>query len=139
MLNQGRCLSFPISASAKGSFQTIGRIDEIVEQSIISIIETRQGERVMLPDYGLPDFCFDVMDAGFAARIAFFVAQQVGRYEPLAGNVTAQAGVTNTAGGFVPNTLAAAQKAVIRVTYTIAGQASPRNLVYPVWQLAPGN
>jgi phage baseplate assembly protein W len=138
MLNQGSCLSFPIEADARGTFKTISDIREIVKQSIIAIIETRQGERVMVPDYGIPDFVFSVMDSGFAARLAYFVAQQIGRYEPLATRVSVVGG-TQQGGTFIPNTMAAAQQACIQITYQIAGTAGQQNLVYPVWQLAAGN
>jgi phage baseplate assembly protein W len=138
VLNQGSCLSFPIEADARGTFKTISDIREIVRQSIIAIIETRQGERVMVPDYGIPDFVFSVMDAGFVARLAFFVAQQVGRYEPLATNVSVAAGTVQN-GTFVANNRAAAQQAFIQITYNIAGTPGQQNLVYPAWELAPGN
>ena len=70
---QGSTLRHPIQPDQRGTLGVISSKREIIEDSIRAIIETRQGERVMLPDYGIPDFVFDVMDAGFTARMAYFV------------------------------------------------------------------
>lgn len=121
---QGSCLAFPVAADNRGTLATISDRAAIIEQSIASIIETRQGECVMLPDYGIPDFVFAVMDAGFAARLAYFVEQQIRKYEPLAGwvKVTVQ-----NAGD--------RQQAALRVAYTERGSNTPRNLTFPLWEL----
>jgi len=135
---QGSWLSWPIQGDRTGSLAVTGDINRIVAESIRAILETRQGERVMLPDYGIPDFVFDVIDAGFAGRIAFFVQQQLINYEPLVENVTARAGLLvgdQFVTGFTTNT----QIAAVSVTYTIRGQSGPNNLVFPLWELAQGN
>lgn len=129
MTIQGSCLSHPISADRRGTLATISDAAEIVRQSIISIIETRQGERVMLPDYGMPDLVFSVVDAGFAARFAYYVEQQIKNYEPLVTSVRASA--TTIEDDSNPHA------AAIRVSYTVRGSNVPRNLVYLVWRLRP--
>lgn len=107
---------------------------EIIAQSIVSIIETRQGERVMVPDYGIPDFVFDVMDAGFAVRLAYYLEEQISRYEPLVDKVRIRVGELRD-DIFVPGFYAEQQLAAIQVEYTERGANSPRNLVYPTWRL----
>src|SRR5436305_8661497 len=89
---QGKCLSYPFAPDQRGTLASIGDAAEIARQSIIAIIETRQGERVMLPDYGIPDFVFSVIDAGFAQRLAYHVEQQIKKYEPLVEEVNAKVG-----------------------------------------------
>lgn len=126
---QGSCLSLPVRPDRRGTLATVADRAEIVRQSTISIIETRQGERVMLPDYGIPDFVFSVVDAGFAPRFAYQVEQQIKKYEPLVTSVKAKAMTIEDAAN--PHAVA------IQVTYTVRGSNVPLNLVYPVWRLRP--
>jgi phage baseplate assembly protein W len=133
----GSCLSFPIRTDLRGTLATEREPEKIVEQSIMSIIGTRQGERVMLPNYGIPDFVFSVMDGGFAVRLAFFIEQQLLRYEPLVESVKARAGSLRE-GAFVSDpAVADAQRAVVSVEYTLRGSTVPRNLIFPTWELLP--
>jgi phage baseplate assembly protein W len=106
---QGSTLSHPFEADRRGTLRTIATKREIIEQSIRAIMETRQGERVMMPDYGMPDFIFAVIDAGFGARVAWFIEQQIRKYEPLVA---------------------------VEIIYTERGSTTPRNLVFPTWTLA---
>jgi phage baseplate assembly protein W len=131
---QGSTLSHPVRADHRGTLATINRRNEIIRESIIAIIETRQGERVMLPDYGIPDFVFDVMDAGFTARMAYFVEQQIQKYEPLVDQVRAIVGYLGDdrfIRGYVENQ----QIAAFQIEYVERGTNTPDNLVFPTWQL----
>src|SRR5882724_11524100 len=100
MFPQGSWLKHPVQPDIRGTLATQSSTAEMAAQSIMAIIETRQGERVMAPDYGIPDFVFSVVDAGFAARFAYFVEQQIRNYEPLVNQVTAEAGTIED-GAFV--------------------------------------
>jgi len=144
MTIHGSCLSHPIRADQRGTLAVVPDRSKIIEESIISIIETRQGERVMLPDYGIPDFVFSVMDAGFAARVAYFIEQQVLNYEPLVENVKVS---VNQATGvkyedpqykFMSASIAEQHRAEIHIRYRERGSNSVFNLVYPLWQLRSG-
>jgi len=130
-------MSYPVRPDERGTLATTDKIDEIVADSIRAIIETRQGERVMLPDYGIPDLVFSVMDAGFVAKLAYFVELQIKNYEPLVDQVNVDFGA-QIDGVFVSGQLEEEQRAAILVTYTISGDSTPRNLVYPTWQLQQG-
>jgi len=135
---QGSWLRHPIQPDVRGTLATsAGRQSSVAEMaaaSITAIIETRQGERVMVPDYGIPDFVFSVVDAGFGARLAYFLEQQIQNYEPLVDQVTAQFGSLDDDNAFVAGLQQG--RVVISVTYTVRGSNTPLNLVYPVWQLA---
>ncbi|HEY6329034.1 MAG TPA: GPW/gp25 family protein [Blastocatellia bacterium] len=135
---QGSWLSWPISADKTGSLAATADIHQIVAESIRAILETRQGERVMIPDYGIPDYVFDVIDIGFCGRIAFHIQQQLVNYEPLVTNVEAAAGLL-VGGAFVAGISLTNEAAAVSVTYSIRGVAGPNNLVFPMWELAPGN
>ncbi len=67
----GSTISFPFRADVRGAVATTRVRDEQIAQAIADVLETRQGERVMLPDYGIPDYVFAVQDFGFAARLAY--------------------------------------------------------------------
>jgi len=67
----GSTIYFPFSAGNRGTVATTAKREDIISQAIADIIETRQGERVMMPDYGIPDFVFAVQDFSFVPRLAF--------------------------------------------------------------------
>jgi phage baseplate assembly protein W len=131
----GSAIDFPFRVDVRGSFATTGDKSKIIAQSIASILETRQGERVMLPDYGIPDFVFEVVDAGFTARLAYFVEQQLNRYEPLVEEARAVIGVLVDDDGFALGFTEDQQRAAVSIIYRERGQSTPRNLVFPTWQL----
>ncbi len=130
---QGSCLSHPIRADQRGTLATINSREAIVAESIRAIVETRQGERVMAPDYGIPDSVFSVIDFGFAARLGYFVELAIRFYEPLVDRVKVTAGEI-TDEGFRAGL--AVGRVALNIRYTIRGSNVPRNLVFPVWQLA---
>jgi uncharacterized protein len=134
MTLHGSWLTHPIQFDQRGSLQTTANREQMVAQSIASIVETRQGERVMVPDYGIPDFVFDVMDAGFSARLAYFVERQIRRYEPLVNRLKVRVGSLNE-DKFVSGFTADEQLAAIQIEFTVRGSNTTRNLVYPTWKL----
>lgn len=129
----GSCLSHPIRPDVHGTLASISTPDAIVAESIKAIIETRQGERWMVPDYGIPDFVFNVADFAFGPRLAYFVERQVLNYEPLVAKVKVTAGEL-TDEGFVEGL--AQGRVALSLLYWLRGSNTPRNLVFPVWQLA---
>ena len=129
----GSCLSHPIRPDVRGTLATIATRDAIVAESIRAIVETRQGERVMVPDYGIPDFVFSVVDFAFGPRLAYFVERQVLKYEPLVAKVKVAAGEL-TDEGFVEGL--AQGRVALSLLYWVRGSNTPRNLVFPVWHLA---
>lgn len=120
----GSTLSFPIAPDVlRGALKTVSKREEIIVQAIEDIFETRQGERVMMPDYGVPDFVFSVKDSAFAARLAFYLEAQIANYVPLVRSVTAQSATDEL------------HRAIIKLQYAEVGEINaPRNLVFPVWR-----
>ncbi|PYS88965.1 MAG: baseplate protein [Acidobacteria bacterium] len=133
---QGSCLSFPFRADLRGTLATVSDRDAMIRESIAAIIETRKGERVMLPDYGIADYVFSVVDGGFAARLGYEVKIQIERYEPLVASVQVQAGTQAEDGQFISRLVVDEQRVALLVTYTARGSNMPRNLVYPLWRLS---
>jgi len=134
MTLQGSWLSHPFRADQRGMLATSADRAAMIEQSIRSILETRQGERVMVPDYGIPDFVFAVMGPGFVPRLGYFLEQQIRKYEPLIDRVRVRAG-TAAADVFTPGFSLEQQTAAIQIEFTERGSNTPRNLVYPKWRL----
>lgn len=134
MLISGSCLSHPFRPDVRGTLATIADPAEIVRQSIVSILSTRQGERHMLPDYGIPDFVFATMDAGFAARIKHFLEEQIRRYEPLVETIEARAGRLAD-GRFTPGVALDPHAAAVSIVCRVRGNNTPVNLVFPVWEM----
>jgi phage baseplate assembly protein W len=123
----GSAIDFPFRVDARGTCVTTDERPNVIAQAIADIIETRRGERVMLPDYGIRDLVFSVQDASFAQRLAYEIETQVRRYVPLVKNLQVKA-TTDDDG-----------RAVVEIRYTEVGEVqSPRNMVYPIWQLIEG-
>ncbi|MGH9941501.1 MAG: GPW/gp25 family protein [Pyrinomonadaceae bacterium] len=131
---QGSCLSLPVRPDQRGTLSTLSDRVKIVEQSIVSILRTRQGERVMLPDYGLPDYVFSVLDAGFVPRLSYFLKQQIARYEPLARGLRVTLGAFRD-GTFQSGFTADQGRAAIMIEFSVRGSNVPYNLVYPTRKL----
>lgn len=122
----GSTISFPFRSDVRGSIVTTAKREEQIAQAIADVIETRKGERVMMPDYGLDDWLFAVQDLGFAARLAYQLEQQILRYVPLVKSVKVQS-VTDDEG-----------RATVEIRYVEVGEINaPKNLVFPVWQYLP--
>lgn len=123
----GSTISFPFQADVRGSILTTAQRHELIGQAIADVLGTRQGERVMLPDYGIPDFVFAVMDAGFAARLSFHFGEQIEKYVPLVERVQVKTETDENG------------RAVVSVRYFERGAINaPQNLVFPVWQFFGG-
>ncbi len=120
----GSTISFPFRPDVRGAVATIAKREEIIAQAIADIIETRKGERVMMPDYGLDDYLFSVQDFSFAPRLAAHLEEQILKYVPLVKSVKVKA-ETDEQG-----------RAIISLQYFEVGEVvAPKNLVYPVWRL----
>ena len=117
---QGSWLADPFRPDQRGTLATTSNRAEMIAQSIKAIVETRQGERVMVPDYGIPDFVFDVVDAGFTARLGYFIARQVKRYEPLVDKVRVKLGMINDGDVFIPGFIEDQQRAAVQIQFTEA-------------------
>ena len=84
-----RGLSYPLKIS-NGSLN-LSTDAQLVEERIISVLETRPFERIMRADYGLPDDTFETMQpAAIDAKISNAIVEQVGGIQDLSvsGNWT---------------------------------------------------
>lgn len=133
------CLAFPIEVDERGTLRTIN--DPVVKarQFLIDLIETRLGEDVQVPGYGISDRAFSVMGATFVAMLAAELEEKVNDYLPIIDSLEVLAGESNEDGSFTPGFPSDQQRAALRIQYTIQGENTPRNLVYPTWRLLSGS
>lgn len=130
----GGTISFPFRSDNRGTLAVTASDDVIIVQAITDLIETKQGERVMMPTYGLPDLLFDVLDANFAVRLAFLVEEQIRNYVTAISDVRAEAGNFENM-QFIADALPAIHSAAVRVIWLKRNEAVPQELIYPTWRL----
>lgn len=84
-----RGLTYPLQVSGGGL--SLSTDAQLVEERIISVLETRPFERIMRADYGLPEDTFEtIQPAAIDAKISNAIAEQVGAVQDLSvsGNWT---------------------------------------------------
>jgi hypothetical protein len=105
-----RGLSYPLEVS--GGSLKLTEDNRIVEQQIISVIETRPFERVMRADYGLSDGTFDTIEpAAIDAKISEAITEQVSGIS----DISVKGSWTNSENG-VYN---------VEILYTVSGEPQP--------------
>lgn len=96
---------------------------DVIAQAIADVIETRRGERVMVPEYGIPDFVFAVQNWSFVPRLKYLLTRQMKAFVPLVKSVTIETAVAEDG------------RSIWNVRYTEVGSINaPGNMVFPVWR-----
>lgn len=77
-------MTFPQHINKKGFFEFTGKIEDLVKQSIYQILDTRLGERVMLPEFGsrLPELLFEPIDGITIALARVYFIDAIKKWEP---------------------------------------------------------
>ncbi|KAF0236160.1 MAG: hypothetical protein FD181_2975 [Prolixibacteraceae bacterium] len=98
--------------------------EEDIKQSLIILLSTMKGERVMQPEYGanMEDLLFEPLNVSFAKRMSGQVERAILFFEPRikTDNITYTQDNEN---GLVE----------IRIDYTIIATNNRRNIVYPYY------
>jgi phage baseplate assembly protein W len=113
---------FPIQVTPTGGIAVASQ-EQRVEESILLILSTARGERLMLPDFGcgIHDLVFSPNDTGTVSRIVDQVRRALVAFEPRIDVLD----VSTEQSTAEPNVL------LIRVDYRIRDTNSMKNLVYP--------
>ncbi len=100
------------------------RYEESVRQSILIILGTARGERVMRPDFGcgIHDLVFGVNSAGTAGHVTRAVRQALLLWEPRIDVLDVQVSVGDNA-----------QVLLVSIDYLVRTTNSRFNLVYPFY------
>jgi phage baseplate assembly protein W len=121
----GRGLNFPVILNSNGDLQSAD-YEESVRQSVLMILGTAKGERVMRPDFGcgIYDLVFEMKTAGTAGRISQEVQEALLRFEPRIDVLNVQV---------TPQSDSDGEKLLIRVDYQVRATNNVFNLVYPFY------
>ncbi|WP_186131243.1 GPW/gp25 family protein [Burkholderia gladioli] len=119
----GRGWAFPI-ATRGGTVMLAAGADDI-RQSILIILQTAPGERVMLPEFGcrINELVFAAGNATAVSLAQLYVTQALNRWEPRIQTLAVQVTIA-------PDT---PQCLRIEVDYLIRERNQPQNLVYPFY------
>jgi phage baseplate assembly protein W len=135
----GAGIAFPFRVDAQGHM-AMNSLEDHVRQSILLILQTAKGERMMRRDFGsgLHDLVFEPLNAATVARVKHEVKDALVRFEPrievLKVEVTAdskQIGVLVVNGATVdPNHVGVL---LIYIEYRVRETDAIFNLVYPFY------
>ncbi|MFC4584935.1 GPW/gp25 family protein [Sphaerisporangium corydalis] len=121
----GRGWAFPVRLDQGGGIAMTGTGDEAIRQSMLTILGTARGERVMRPDFGcrIHDHVFGVRDAATAGAVVESVREALVEWEPRIDVLDVYAVADDTD----PNRL------LIEINYQVRSSNSRFNLVYPFY------
>jgi len=119
----GQGFSFPFTLHNGRVHEAEG--DALVAQSIMQILATSKGERLMRPDYGcgINELVFEANNSTTGNQFEFLVRDALGKFEPRIELLTVKA----VADEHNRNQLN------IQIEYKVKGINSSRNLVYPFY------
>ncbi len=113
---------FPLQVTPTGGIATSSE-EQKIEESILLVLSTAPGERLMLPDFGcgIHDLVFSPNSSSTVTMVVDLVRRALTKYEPRIDvvDVTAETSTEQ------PNLL------LIRVDYRIRDNNAMANLVYP--------
>lgn len=120
----GQGWGFPLSVDGRGGL-SLAKHERDIEESIIIILSTARGERVMRPEFGssIHDFIFAPNNATTAGLLAYHVQEALNRWEPRI-EVT---GVDARPDSLDPS------RVLIDIDYLIRSTNDEVNMVYPFY------
>lgn len=120
----GAGIAFPLGVNAQGQI-AMSSLEEHVRQSILLIMRTMKGERMMRPDFGagLQNLVFEPLIASTAALLQHEVQNALIRFEPRIEVLKVAVTVDQNQEG----------KALINVDYRVRRTDTQFNLVYPFY------
>jgi uncharacterized protein len=120
----GKGWRYPVIIDRTGGVAT-SQLDELVRESILIILGTAPGERVMRPDFGcdIHELLFAPNNINTAGLAAHYVIEALEKWEPRIEDVRAEANPSDDE----PN------KLLIDISYRVRGANVKRNLVYPFY------
>lgn len=82
-------IAFPLTFDENGGARLNG-LDEDIRQSLVLLLSTRRGERLLRPEYGcdLTQFAFESVNYSLISRIRSEITQSIAQFEPRVDNVS---------------------------------------------------
>jgi phage baseplate assembly protein W len=127
----GTGLGFPLGLNADGQLQTAAE-EESIRQSILIILGTAKGERLMRPDFGcgVYDLVFEAQTPATAGNIAQAVQEALLTLEPRIDVLDVEV---------TPESNPAGETLLVNVQYQVRSSNNIFNLVYPFYlERSPG-
>ncbi len=122
----GRGWSFPPRIGVQGGFSMTNELNEI-EQSLVIILATSPGERVMRPTFGsrLQELLFEPCNPRTLAMVEEYTREALAMWEPRIEVDEVIAYIDDNEVGRI----------IIDVEYTTKNSNDPRSLVYPFYTI----
>ena len=120
----GKGWKYPVELDRMGGIAA-SAYDELVRQSILVILGTAFGERVMRPTFGceIHELVFAPNNLHTATLAADFCVEALTKWEPRIQDVEAEAAASQDE----------ANRLDIHIKYKLRGTSTSRNLVYPFY------
>ena len=120
----GRGWKYPVEIDRSGGV-ALSELEESIRQSILIILGSAPGERVMRPHFGceIHELVFAPNNINTAGLAAYYATEALKKWEPRIGDVEAEAEPSPDD----PNRLD------IHIKYKVAATNASRNLVYPFY------
>ena len=120
----GKGWRFPVDVNRNGGVAT-SAYEELIRESIVIVLGTAPGERVMRPQFGcdIHDLLFAPNDMNTAGLAAHYCVTALRKWEPRIEDIEADA----TPSPDAPN------KLLINIRYKVRATNSTHNLVYPFY------
>lgn len=120
----GQGWRFPLGVDGHGGL-AMTRAEKDIEASIVVILRTARGERVMRPEFGssIHDFVFAPNNATTAGLLAYHVREALARWEPRIELMDVD----------VRPNLDRTNELLINIEYRVKDTNDERNLVYPFY------
>jgi phage baseplate assembly protein W len=117
--------AFPPRIAAETGLPARVSYEQDIQESILIILTTAKGERVMRPDFGcgIHDLVFAAVTAQVVAQIQATVRDALRTYEARIDVRRVEVGTANLARGFLE----------VAIDYEVRATNQPGNLVYPFY------
>ncbi|MFQ4136445.1 GPW/gp25 family protein [Nodosilinea sp. PGN35] len=136
----GKGVGFPIAVDSRGDLLS-AEYEESVRQSVLIILGTAKGERVMRPDFGcdIYDLVFETQSASTADKLSQAVQEALLRFESRIDVLTVevQSSTVQSENKVVP--MENGEVLLVNITYEVRATNNVFNLVYPFYlERSPG-
>jgi len=117
--------AFPLRFEAQGKAAVMASDEEDIEQSLVILLGTHPGERVMQPSYGcgLRRLVFESIDASRVTEIQDLVSRAVLHFEPRIELLAVEVDAGELLQGLLR----------LHLAYQVRGTNTRHNLVYPLY------
>lgn len=120
----GKGLSFPMGVDGQGKLR-LSEMDANIEQSLMLILGTAPGERVMRPDFGceIHDYVFHPNNATTASLVSYYTREALVKWEPRVEEVRVRAYSDSLEENLMR----------VDITYRVIRTNDLKNMVYPFY------